>query len=50
MEGSGMRRERLAGTAVVITALLFIAVSDRLHAEDDAVLLTQAGLMRSAAE
>src|SRR5262249_39872445 len=42
MEGSGMRRGRLAGTAVVVTALLFIAVSDRLQAEDDAVLLTQA--------
>src|SRR5262245_38670047 len=42
MEGPHMRRRRLAGTAVLSMALCFASVSDRLHAEDDAVLLKQA--------
>ena len=37
-----MKRGRLAATAVLGMALCFASVSDRLHAEDDALLLKQA--------
>src|SRR5438128_5522976 len=37
-----MKRETVAGTAMLVTALLVAAVSERLHAEDDAALLKQA--------